>query len=128
VPGSSNYLDRVLVCYSNEAKMELLGVPKAVLERHGAVSSEVAAAMARGGRERSRTDVGLSVTGIAGPGGATAQKPVGLVYVGLDARGTGLLAREFRFHGPRDAIKMRAAQAALNLVRQWLPIVRPGRS
>lgn len=125
VPGSSNYLDRVLVCYSNEAKVELLGVSKTVLERHGAVSSEVAAAMARGVRERSRADMGLSVTGIAGPGGATAQKPVGLVYVGFDARGTGVLAKEFRFHGPRDVIKMRAAQAALNLVRLWLPVVLP---
>ena len=124
VPGSSNYLDRVLVCYSNEAKVDLLGVSKTVLERHGAVSSEVAAAMAKGVRERSKTDVGLSVTGIAGPSGGTAQKPVGLVYVGFDARGAGVLAKEFRFHGPRDAIKMRASQAALNLVRQWLPIAQ----
>lgn len=124
VPGSSIYLDRVLVCYSNEAKMELLSVPKMILARHGAVSSEVAAAMARGVRERSGTAVGLSVTGIAGPGGGTAQKPVGLVHVGFDARGTGVLAKEFRFHGPRDAIKMRASQAALNLVRQWLPLAQ----
>jgi nicotinamide-nucleotide amidase len=124
VAGSSAYLDRVLVCYSNEAKLELLDVSKAILARHGAVSSEVAAAMARGVRERSRADVGLSVTGIAGPGGGTAQKPVGLVYVGFDAVGTGVLAKEFRFHGPRDTIKMRASQAALNLVRQWLPLAQ----
>lgn len=124
VPGSSTYLDRVLVCYSNEAKMDLLGVPKALLVRHGAVSPEVAAAMARGVRERSKTDVGLSVTGIAGPGGGTAHKPVGLVYVGFDAEGTGVLAKEFRFHGPRDTVKLRASQAALNLVRQWLPLAR----
>ncbi len=122
VPGSSDYLDRVLVCYSNEAKRELLKVPKAVLARHGAVSAEVAAAMAQGVRERSNTDVGLSVTGIAGPGGGTAQKPVGLVYVGLAAKRTGVLAKEFRFHGLRDAIKLRASQAALNLLRQWLPV------
>lgn len=125
VPGSSTYLDRVLVCYSNEAKMELLDVPKAVLARHGAVSPEVAAAMARGVRERSKADVGLSVTGIAGPGGNTAQKPIGLVYVGFDARGTGVLTKEFRFHGPRDTIKLRASQAALNVLRQWLPVVQP---
>ena len=124
VPGSSNYLDRVLVCYSNAAKMELLDVPKMILARHGAVSPEVAAAMAKGVRERSRADVGLSVTGIAGPGGGTAQKPVGLVYVGFDARGAGLLAKEFRFHGPRDTIKLRASQAALNLLRQWLPLAQ----
>ena len=125
VPGSSNYLDRVLVCYSNDAKMDLLGVSKVILARHGAVSPEVAAAMARGVRERSKADVGLSVTGIAGPGGGTAQKPVGLVYVGFDARGTGVLSKEFRFHGPRDTIKLRASQAALNLVRQWLPVAQP---
>jgi competence/damage-inducible protein CinA-like protein len=124
VPGSSAYLDRALVCYSNEAKMELLDVPKAVLARHGAVSPEIAAAMARGVRERSKTDVGLSVTGIAGPGGGTVQKPIGLVYVGFDAKGTGVLAKEFRFHGPRDTIKLRASQAALNVLRQWLPVVQ----
>jgi nicotinamide-nucleotide amidase len=124
VPGSSNYLDRVLVCYSNDAKMELLDVSKVILARHGAVSPEVAAAMAKGVRERSGTDVGLSVTGIAGPGGSTAQKPVGLVYVGFDARGAGVLAKEFRFHGPRDTIKLRASQAALNLLRQWLPVAQ----
>jgi len=124
VAGSSTYLDRVLVCYSNEAKMDLLGVSKAILARHGAVSPEVAAVMAKGVRERSRTDVGVSVTGIAGPGGGTARKPVGLVYVGFAAEGTGVLAKEFRFHGPRDAIKLRASQAALNFVRQWLPLVR----
>ena len=124
VPGSSTYLDRVLVCYSNDAKMELLDVSKETLARHGAVSPEVAVAMAKGVRARSRADVGLSVTGIAGPGGGTAQKPVGLVYVGFDAKGTGVLAKEFRFHGPRETIKVRASQAALNLVRQWLPVAQ----
>lgn len=128
VPGSSTYLDRVLVCYSNEAKMELLDVPKAVLARHGAVSPEVAAAMARGIRTRSKADVGLSVTGIAGPGGHTAQKPIGLVYVGFDAKGTGVLTKEFRFHGSRDTIKLRASQAALNVLRQWLPVVPPNKT
>lgn len=128
VPGSSTYLDRVLVCYSNEAKRELLDVPKIVLARHGAVSPEVAAAMARGVRERSKTDVGLSVTGIAGPDGNTAQKPIGLVYVGFDAKGTDVLAKEFRFHGPRDTIKLCASQAALNVLRQWLPVVHPNKT
>ncbi|MBM4120769.1 MAG: competence/damage-inducible protein A [Nitrospira sp.] len=126
VAGSSAYLDRSLVCYSNQAKLDLLDVPKAILTRHGAVSSEVAAAMAKGVRERSGVGVGLSVTGIAGPGGATSLKPVGLVYVGLDAGGAGVLAKEFRFHGPRDVIKLRAAQAALNLLRQWLPVAQVG--
>ncbi|WP_447972644.1 competence/damage-inducible protein A [Nitrospira sp. Kam-Ns4a] len=123
VPGSSAYLDRVLVSYSNRAKTELLGVPESVLRRHGAVSAEVAAAMARGVRALSRVQVGLSVTGIAGPGGATAGKPVGLVYVGLDVRAgrtSHRTVREFRFHGEREAIKLRASQAALNVLRLWL--------
>ncbi len=122
VPGSSTYLDRVAVCYSDQAKIELLGVPKHLIRRHGAVSAEVAAAMARGIRLRSHAGVGLSVTGIAGPGGGTAQKPVGLVYVGLNAGGSGQssLIREFRFHGDRHSIKLRASQAALEMLRQWL--------
>ena len=122
VPGSSIYLDRVAVCYSDQAKIELLGVPKHLVCRHGAVSPEVAAAMARGIRLRSHAGVGLSVTGIAGPGGGTAQKPVGLVYVGLNAgwSSQSSLLREFRFHGDRHSIKLRASQAALELLRQWL--------
>jgi len=122
VPGSSTYLDRVAVCYSDQAKVELLGVPKHLVRRHGAVSPEVAAAMARGIRLRSHAGVGLSVTGIAGPGGGTAQKPVGLVYVGLNAgrSSQASLIREFRFHGDRHSIKLRASQAALDTLRQWL--------
>ena len=122
VPGSSTYLDRVAVCYSDQAKIELLGVPKHLVRRHGAVSPEVAAAMARGIRLRSHAGVGLSVTGIAGPGGGTAQKPVGLVYVGLNAgrSSQASLIREFRFHGDRHSIKLRASQAALDTLRQWL--------
>ncbi|MGH7166625.1 MAG: CinA family nicotinamide mononucleotide deamidase-related protein [Nitrospiraceae bacterium] len=137
VPGSSQYLDRVAVCYSNRAKREMLGVSEALMRRYGAVSAEVAAAMACGIRARSHTGIGLSVTGVAGPGGGTARKPVGLVYVGLNtqrassrnvtARGPGTrtgrearVTREFRFHGDRHTIKLRASQAALNLLREWL--------
>ncbi len=121
VPGSSGYLDRVAVTYSNRAKVELLGVPAALIDRHGAVSAEVAAAMAHGMRERSGTSVGLSVTGIAGPGGATETKPVGLVYVGLDGGPNDTLTKEFRFHGgDRNVIKQRSSQAALDLLRRWL--------
>lgn len=122
VPGSSTYLDRVVVCYSDQAKIELLGVPKRLILRHGAVSAEVGAAMARGIRLRSHAGVGLSVTGIAGPRGGTAQKPVGLVYVGLNAGRSGQSSqiREFRFHGDRHSIKLRASQAALEMLRQWL--------
>jgi nicotinamide-nucleotide amidase len=120
VAGSSAYLDRVVVCYSNQSKVELLSVPEQLIAQHGAVSEPVAAAMANGIRERSGTDLGLSVTGIAGPGGATETKPVGLVYVGLDGGAGEPVTKEFRFHGERDTIKQRASQAALDLLRRWL--------
>jgi len=84
------------------------------------VSAEVAAAMANGVRERSGVSIGLSVTGIAGPGGATATKPVGLVYVGLHADNGETVTREHRFHGDRSVIKQRSSQAALDLLRRWL--------
>lgn len=120
VAGSSAYVDRGAVCYSNRAKTEMLGVPAELIAQRGAVSKEVAAAMARGIRERANVSVGLSVTGIAGPGGGTETKPVGLVYIGLDD-GTGLpITQEFRFHGDRNVIKQRSSQAALDLLRRWL--------
>ena len=120
VAGSSAYLDRGAVCYSNRAKTEMLGVPAELIARLGAVSKEVAVAMACGIRERANVSVGLSVTGIAGPSGGTETKPVGLVYIGLDD-GTGHpIAREFRFHGDRNVIKQRSSQAALDLLRRWL--------
>lgn len=119
VPGSSAYLDRGIVAYSNQAKSDL-GVPPAIIVRHGAVSREVAAAMAKGIRERTHVSVGLSVTGIAGPGGGTPTKPVGLVYVGLDAGKAGRDTKEFRFHGDRTTIKTRSSQGALDLLRRWL--------
>ncbi len=120
VAGSSAYVDRGAVCYSNRAKTEMLGVPAELIARHGAVSKEVAAAMACGIRERANVSVGLSVTGIAGPGGGTETKPVGLVYVGLDDGTDRPIAREFRFHGDRNVIKQRSSQAALDLLRRWL--------
>ena len=123
VPGSSAYFDRGVICYSNAAKTDLLGVPRGLLARHGAVSAEVARAMAEGVRTRSHAQIGLSVTGVAGPGGGSERKPVGLVYIGLDARGgtrTTPISQEYRFQGDRATIKSRAAQAALNLLREWL--------
>jgi nicotinamide-nucleotide amidase len=120
VPGSSVYVDRAAVCYSDQAKIEMLGVPAKVLHDHGAVSREVAAAMAKGMRDRTGVSVALSVTGIAGPGGATETKPVGLVYIGLDGGGDEAITREFRFHGDRSVIRQRAAQAALDMLRRWL--------
>lgn len=120
VPGSSAYVDRGVMCYSNQAKTDLLGVPPSLIERHGAVSAEVASAMARGMRERSGVSVALSVTGIAGPGGGTPTKPVGLVYIGLDAEDGRSITKEYRFSGDRTVVKQRASQAALDLLRRWL--------
>ena len=120
VPGSSAYVDRGVICYSNRAKIELLGVPPELIEQQGAVSAQVAAAMAQGIRERAGVSVGLSVTGIAGPGGATPTKPVGLVYIGLNAEGGMVMTKEHRFHGDRSVIKQRASQAALDLLRRWM--------
>jgi nicotinamide-nucleotide amidase len=120
VPGASAYVDRGAICYSNRAKTDMLGVPGSLIEQHGAVSREVAQAMAKGMRTRARVSVALSVTGIAGPGGATETKPVGLVYVGLDGEAGKPITKEFRFHGDRSVIKQRSSQAALDLLRRWL--------
>ena len=119
VPGSSAYVERSVVCYSNRVKIELLGVSESLLKRYGAVSAQVAKAMAQGIRTRSKVDVGLSVTGIAGPGGGTEDKPVGLVYVGL-ATAKKSFTKEFRFHGERATIKLRSSQGALDVLRRWL--------
>lgn len=120
VPGSSAYVDRSAVCYSNRAKTEMLGVPAQLIAQHGAVSVEVAASMAEGIRQRAGASVGLSVTGIAGPGGATDTKPVGLVCMGLSTGPGEVTTKEFRFHGDRSMIKQRSSQAALDMLRRWL--------
>jgi len=119
VPGSSDYLDQVAVCYSNRAKVERLGVALEIIESNGAVSAPVAAAMAEGIRRRAGTDLGLSVTGIAGPGGGTPEKPVGLVYFGLDD-GREVRTTSAHFSGDRSTIKMRASQHAMDLLRRSL--------
>ena len=118
VPGSSRYLIMSVVAYHNRVKQELLGVSPSALTRYGAVSSQVAAAMAQGARRRAGTDVGLAITGIAGPTGATSSKPVGLVYMALaDRRRTRV--KRFHFHGDRRAVKEQAAQMALDWLRRW---------
>ena len=119
VSGSSAYFERGVVVYSNRSKTELLGVPADLIERHGAVSREVAKAMAAGIRERAGTDLGLAVTGIAGPEGGTPEKPVGLVYIAL-ATADGAKASEHRFLGNRGQVRRRAATAALDMVRRYL--------
>ena len=97
IPGSSNMLERGFVVYSNAAKQELLGVPAETLARHGAVSEQTAVAMAEGALRASRAEVAVSVTGIAGPDGGTAAKPVGLVHFACARRGKPTVAREERF-------------------------------
>jgi nicotinamide-nucleotide amidase len=117
VPGSSAYVDRGFVVYSNAAKQAMLGVSETILARHGAVSAACAEAMARGARERAGTDLGLSVTGIAGPDGGTPTKPVGTVFIGLaDARGA--VVEPHRFTRDRAGNKALSATHALDLVRR----------
>ena len=119
VPGSSRVVVGGVVAYADEVKQAELGVPAELLARHGAVSAEVAAAMARGARERLGAEIAVAVTGIAGPDGGTAEKPVGLVY--LHAEGPdGGMGREFSFPGDRATIRARSVVAALHLVRRLL--------
>lgn len=119
IPGSSDVFLGGIVAYANEVKVEQLGVPAALIEEHGAVSAEVAQAMAEGARERLGADVAVADTGVAGPGGGTPAKPVGTVYV--DARGPdGGRGFHFQLPGDRAVIRRRAAIMALHLVRQIL--------
>jgi nicotinamide-nucleotide amidase len=119
VPGSSRYFLSGLVCYSNESKMELAGIPPLLLEMQGAVSAEVARGLAEGIRARAGTTIGVGVTGIAGPTGGSAEKPVGTVHVAV-ATPTGTEHRQFLFPGDRDKIRWQASQAALDMVRREL--------
>ncbi len=119
VSGSSEYFERGAVVYGNQAKTEMLGVPEELIKKHGSVSREVAAAMAQGIRRAARTDYGLSVTGIAGPGGGTREKPVGLVYIGL-ASPQGVKVEEHKYLGTRAQIRLKASQMALDMVRRHL--------
>jgi nicotinamide-nucleotide amidase len=119
VAGSSRYVKSGVVAYANEEKTRLLGVPPALITEHGAVSEPVAIAMAEGIRHLAQTDVGIGVTGIAGPGGGTPQKPVGMVAVAAALPET-TRSRVHRFVGDRALIKFQASQAALDLLRRML--------
>ncbi len=121
VPGSSTYVDRAVVTYSNDAKVDLLGVPREMIDEHGAVSEPVAQAMARGVRARAHVDLGVGITGIAGPTGGSEAKPVGTVAIALAGpRPDDLRVRTYRFVGGRTMVKFQAAQAALDMVRRTL--------
>ncbi len=119
IPGSSRYVERGVVVYSNRAKEDLLGVPEPMLRAHGAVSAPVAGAMAAGICRVSGSPCGLAVTGIAGPDGGTEAKPVGTVFIAAAAP-SGTEVKRFRFSGGREAIKWQSAQAALDLLRRRL--------
>jgi nicotinamide-nucleotide amidase len=124
VPGSSAYFLESAVVYGDRAKTRRLGVPKALIEEHGAVSAAVARAMAAGVRRTSGADIGLAVTGIAGPGGGSARKPLGLVYIAL-ARSQGTAVVRRIFFGRREDVKFQSSQRALDMVRKIL--TRPTR-
>lgn len=117
IPGSSAVVDRGFVTYSNDAKIEMLAVDPKLLARVGAVSAEVAAAMAKGALARSRADVAVSITGIAGPGGGSVDKPVGLVHFAASRRGGEQLRLERRFGDlGRDDVRLAATETALELI------------
>ena len=123
IPGSSNVLERGFVVYSNEAKEELLGVPAETLLSHGAVSEQTARALAEGALRASRADVAVSVTGIAGPDGGTAEKPVGLVHFACARRGAPTVAREERFGDiGRKAVRLASVKVGLELLEAAEPL------
>jgi nicotinamide-nucleotide amidase len=129
VPGSSTYFRGGVVAYDNAVKESVLGVPRALLERHGAVSDEVAAAMAAGARRALGVDVAVATTGIAGPDGGTAEKPVGTVCIGLAAT-DGATSRRYQLWGTREWVKLLTSQIALDWVRRHLlglPLLEIGR-
>lgn len=123
IAGSSDIVERGFVVYSNEAKMSLLGVPASVIDLHGAVSEACARAMAEGALKNSRADIAVSVTGIAGPGGGSAEKPVGLVHFGCASRHGPTVHRRYVFDkADRSEVRLRSVAAALDLVRAQLDV------
>jgi nicotinamide-nucleotide amidase len=123
VPGSSDYVDRGVVVYSNQSKIDLLGVPPELIAEHGAVSEPVAEAMATGAARISGSDLAVSVTGIAGPSGGTPAKPVGMVVIAaawVRRGGCETRVRTFNFVGGREMVRFQASQAALDMIRRWV--------
>ena len=123
VPGSSDYVDRGVVVYSNQSKTDLLGVPASLIDTHGAVSEPVAEAMASGMAHLAGADVAVGITGVAGPTGGTPQKPVGMVAIAAAWARNGTIetrVRTFNFVGGREMVRFQASQAALDMVRRWI--------
>ncbi len=119
IPGSSDYFKGSLIAYNNEVKINALGIKKETVENYGAVSPQIAIEMAEGGRKLLGTDICISDTGIAGPSGATAEKPVGLFYIGLATEGKSF-SKKHIFSGNREENKRAAAEATLSLLKQYL--------
>jgi len=119
VPGSSDYFKGSVTSYANETKINVIGVKAATIEKYGAVSPQVAGEMAVGGRKVLAVDICLADTGIAGPGGATPGKPVGLFYFGMANR-DGVFSRKHEFHGNREQNKRSATEAALSWLKEYL--------
>ena len=115
ISGSSDYFDRGIISYSNNAKIDLLDVPEEILEKYGAVSEQVAKAMAEGVRTKSNVDIGISTTGIAGPTGGTKEKPVGLVYIGISTI-ENTMVKKFQFSGDRLENKESTCNAAFQML------------
>jgi nicotinamide-nucleotide amidase len=118
LPGSSDYVVGGVVAYSNDVKAEMLDVERELIDRHGAVSEPVAAAMAAGVCGRTGADVGVAITGVAGPGGGTPSKPVGTVVIAVLATGMPLTVRTYSFPGSREHVRFQSTQAALDIVRR----------
>jgi nicotinamide-nucleotide amidase len=121
IAGSSDVVERGYVTYSNEAKAEALGVPATLIAAHGAVSEDVARAMAEGALKNSRAAISIAVTGIAGPGGATATKPVGLVHLAVARRGEETRHERHVFAGDRRAVRRETVETAFAMVRRAAP-------
>ena len=119
VPGSSDYYKGSVTAYSNEAKIKIFGVKETTINKYGAVSYQVAEEMAKGGRKILATDICLADTGIAGPGGATPGKPIGLFYIGMSHQ-SGTYSQKHDFHGSREQNKLDAAEAALAWLKEYL--------
>jgi len=120
IPGSSEYFERGVVSYSNESKEEILGVPRELIETKGAVSAEVVQSMAEGVRKLANTDLGVGISGIAGPTGGSSEKPVGTVFIGISCKNRGTFSRRYQFRGTREEIKIITSETALDWIRKFI--------
>lgn len=120
IPGSSDWFDRGFITYSNQAKMDMLAVTESTLKNHGAVSEETAIEMAKGILQKSSADIGIAITGIAGPDGGTVDKPVGTVWIGISGKHFKTFAEVHVFTGDRQVVRLASIAASLQLIRKAL--------